>query len=170
MCLNWSSCWCDYHCLSDMQKQTLYDFRLAVDNGWCWCWGCQDPGRRACTIILGIYMSVPLGWAKRQYKLTTDSKPAAGREQPTVSVDSAYSTSFNALLGWHWRTVYHQSKIYSYLPLLSLDDRLCGLVVRVSGYRYRGPGFDSWHWVVVGLERGLLSLMSLLRSIEELLE
>jgi hypothetical protein len=22
-------------------------------------------------------------------------------------------------------------------------DRLCGLVVRVSGYRYRGPGFDS---------------------------
>jgi len=21
-------------------------------------------------------------------------------------------------------------------------DRLCGLVVRVSGYRYRGPGFD----------------------------
>jgi len=25
----------------------------------------------------------------------------------------------------------------------SLRDRLCGLVVRVSGYRYRGPGFDS---------------------------
>jgi hypothetical protein len=24
-------------------------------------------------------------------------------------------------------------------------DRLCGLVVRVSGYRYRGPGFDSHH-------------------------
>jgi len=23
------------------------------------------------------------------------------------------------------------------------EDRLCGLVVRVSGYRYRGPGFDS---------------------------
>jgi hypothetical protein len=22
-------------------------------------------------------------------------------------------------------------------------DRLCGLVVRVSGHRYRGPGFDS---------------------------
>ena len=22
-------------------------------------------------------------------------------------------------------------------------DRLCGLVVRVSGFRYRGPGFDS---------------------------
>jgi len=24
-------------------------------------------------------------------------------------------------------------------------DRLCGLVVRVSGYRYRGPGFDPRH-------------------------
>jgi len=23
-----------------------------------------------------------------------------------------------------------------------MGDRLCGLVVRVSGYRYRGPGFD----------------------------
>ena len=50
-------------------------------------------------------------------------------------------------------------------------DRLCGLVVRVSGYRYRGLGFDSRRyqilWVVVGLERGPLSL---LRSIEELLD
>ena len=50
-------------------------------------------------------------------------------------------------------------------------DRLCGLVVRVCGYRYRGPGFDPRRyrifWVVVGLERGPLSLV---RSIEELLE
>ena len=27
--------------------------------------------------------------------------------------------------------------------MLYSNDRLCGLVVRVSGYRYRGPGFDS---------------------------
>ena len=37
-------------------------------------------------------------------------------------------------------------------------DRPCGLVVRVSGYRYRGPGFVSRRyqifWVVVGLGRG----------------
>ena len=50
-------------------------------------------------------------------------------------------------------------------------DRLCGLVVRVSDYRYRGLGFDSRRyqifWVAVGLERGALSLV---RSIEELLE
>jgi len=53
-------------------------------------------------------------------------------------------------------------------------DRLCGLVVRVSGYTYRGPGFDSRRyqifWVVVGLERGPLSLVSLVRSMEVLLE
>ena len=50
-------------------------------------------------------------------------------------------------------------------------DRLCGLVVRVSGYRYRGPGFDPRRYqiflLVVGLERGPLSLVG---SIEELLE
>ena len=28
------------------------------------------------------------------------------------------------------------------LTYISVYDRLCGLVVRVSGYRYRGPGFD----------------------------
>ena len=32
------------------------------------------------------------------------------------------------------------------------------------------PGTARFFWVVVGLERGLLSLVSLLRSIEELLE
>ena len=55
--------------------------------------------------------------------------------------------------------------------LISGFDHLCGLVVRVSGYRYRGPGFDprryQTFWVVVGLDRGPLSLV---RSSEELLE
>jgi hypothetical protein len=44
-------------------------------------------------------------------------------------------------------------------------------VVRVPGYRSRGPGFDSWRYQifreVVGLERGALDLV---RIIEELLE
>jgi hypothetical protein len=48
---------------------------------------------------------------------------------------------------------------------------LCGLVVRVHGYRSRGPGFDSRRykilWEVVGLERGPLSFV---RITEELLE
>jgi hypothetical protein len=50
-------------------------------------------------------------------------------------------------------------------------DRLCGLVVRVSGYRSRGSEFDSRlyqiFWEVVGLQRGPLSLV---RIIEELLQ
>ena len=52
---------------------------------------------------------------------------------------------------------------------MSKDDRLCGLVVRVSGYRYRGPGFDPRRyqifWVVVGLERGPLSLSTQPREV-----
>jgi hypothetical protein len=51
------------------------------------------------------------------------------------------------------------------------SDRLCGLVVRVSGYRSRGPKFDSRLYQVfcevVGLERGPLSLVNIT---EELLE
>jgi hypothetical protein len=47
-------------------------------------------------------------------------------------------------------------------------DRLCGLVVRVSGYKSRGPGFDSRRfqifWEAAGLERGPLSLV---RTTEE---
>ena len=33
----------------------------------------------------------------------------------------------------------------SYLMSYPMCDRLCGLVVRVSGYRCRGSGFDSRH-------------------------
>jgi hypothetical protein len=54
--------------------------------------------------------------------------------------------------------------------LLVQRDRLCGLVVRVLDYRYRGPGFDSrtlQKKKVVGLERGPLSLVS---TTEELLD
>jgi hypothetical protein len=42
-------------------------------------------------------------------------------------------------------------------------DRLCGLVVRVPGCKYRGPGIDSRRYqifcVAVGLEWGPLSLV-----------
>jgi hypothetical protein len=49
-------------------------------------------------------------------------------------------------------------------------DRLCGLVVRVLGYRSRGPGSipgNTEKKKVVGLERGPLSLVS---TTEELLD
>jgi hypothetical protein len=55
--------------------------------------------------------------------------------------------------------------------LFYFTDRLCGLVVRVPGYRSRGPGFDFRRYrifcEVVGLERGPLSFV---RITEELLE
>jgi hypothetical protein len=50
-------------------------------------------------------------------------------------------------------------------------DRLCGLVVRVPGYRSRGPGSISraarFFRKVVGLERGPLSLVSITEEILE---
>jgi hypothetical protein len=56
------------------------------------------------------------------------------------------------------------------LSLVSTTDRLCGIVVRVPGYRSRGPGFDSGALQegnkVVGLEWGPLSLVN---TTEELL-
>jgi hypothetical protein len=69
---------------------------------------------------------------------------------------------------------------YLYFTIVTLDmcqlnyyyyyyyyyDRLCGLVVRVPGYRSRSPGFDSRRyqifWEVVGLERGPLSLVRII--------
>jgi hypothetical protein len=45
-----------------------------------------------------------------------------------------------------------------------MKDRLCGLVIRVPGYRSRGPVFDFRRYQilseVMGLERGPLSLVS----------
>jgi hypothetical protein len=57
-----------------------------------------------------------------------------------------------------------------FLQYMNICDCLCGLVVRIPGYRSRWPGFDSQcyqiFWEIVGLERGPLSLVS---TIEELL-
>jgi hypothetical protein len=49
------------------------------------------------------------------------------------------------------------------------EDRLCGLVIRVLGYRSGGPGSipGTTQKKVVGLERGPLSLVS---TTEELLD
>jgi hypothetical protein len=43
-------------------------------------------------------------------------------------------------------------------------DSLCGLVVRVPGYKSRGPGFDFRRYQIflVGLERGPLSLVRIM--------
>jgi hypothetical protein len=57
---------------------------------------------------------------------------------------------------------------YTFCEIFKLP--ICGLVVRVLGYRSRGPGFDSRALPkkkVMGLERGPLSLVS---TTEELLD
>jgi hypothetical protein len=57
-----------------------------------------------------------------------------------------------------------------HISLISvIADRLCGLVVRVLGYRSGGPGSipDTTRKKVVGLERGPLNLVS---TSEELLD
>jgi hypothetical protein len=55
--------------------------------------------------------------------------------------------------------------------LFSIIDRLCGLVVRIPGYRFRGSGVDSRQyqifWEVVDLERGPLNLMSITEELRE---
>jgi len=38
-----------------------------------------------------------------------------------------------------WR---ERNEILEFFVCRIICDRLCGLVVRVPGYRYRGPGFD----------------------------
>jgi hypothetical protein len=64
-----------------------------------------------------------------------------------------------------------KTKLHGLGPRANYTDRLCGLVVRVSGYRSGGPGFVSRRfqifWEAAGLERGSLSLV---RTTEELLE
>jgi hypothetical protein len=60
--------------------------------------------------------------------------------------------------------------VFLFTPVCDEEfDRLCGLVVRVLGYRSGGPGLipSTTRKDVVGLERGPLSLVS---TTEELLD
>ena len=45
-------------------------------------------------------------------------------------------------------TVYLKSGLAIKTVIVPVHDRLCGLVVRVSGYRYRGLGFDSQRYQI----------------------
>jgi hypothetical protein len=83
------------------------------------------------------------------------------------------SDPFTLLLTWDTNLVHKTVMLFNHnvLNRRGLSDRLCGLVVRVSGYKSRGPGFDSQPYQnnrqVRGLERGPLSLVI---TSEELLE
>jgi len=43
---------------------------------------------------------------------------------------------------WNMYVISHVTLIRYIYIYIYIYDRLCGLVVRVSGFRYRGPGFD----------------------------
>jgi hypothetical protein len=75
---------------------------------------------------------------------------------------------YGCCLGWFQSTIESLEPFNLYVYLSTNFDRLCGLVVRVPGYRFGGPEFDSQalQKKVVGLERGPLSLVS---TTEELL-
>jgi hypothetical protein len=53
--------------------------------------------------------------------------------------------------------------------IIIIIGRLCGLMIRVPGYRSRGPRFDSRRnqifWDVVGLKRGPLILMRITQEL-----
>jgi hypothetical protein len=61
----------------------------------------------------------------------------------------------------------HAKQANKFKNVYSITDRLCGLVVRVPGYKSRGPGFDSRSYQIFrevgGMEGGPLSLV---RTIE----
>jgi hypothetical protein len=59
----------------------------------------------------------------------------------------------------------------SHFLIIWNEGRLCGLMIRVNGYRCRGSGFDSWpypiFWEVVGLERGPFSPVRITEELHE---
>jgi hypothetical protein len=78
---------------------------------------------------------------------------------------TAYICSQQKMNAWKVRTgIYLRCGIVDILyPYGAPFDRLCSLVIRVPGYRSRGPRIDSRHhqnfWVV-GLKRGTVSIVS----------
>jgi hypothetical protein len=97
-------------------------------------------------------------WPLKPTYLMSSHSLENGVEEPLASHFSEWCAYLVLLISWFY-LVSH------------ILNRLCSLVVRVSGYRFRGLGFDSEpyqiFWEVGGLEQGPLSLM---RTIEELLE
>jgi hypothetical protein len=70
---------------------------------------------------------------------------------------------------WTWTVTFSMPTVNQIL-ISDQNDRLCGLVITVPGYRSRCPRFDSRRYQifwVVGLERGPLRFV---RITEELLE
>ena len=90
--------------------------------------GLKRPGR-------GVDHQPPLTpRIKEEYSYTTTRPPLylQGRLWGELNIYTHMSITVNRILK----------------RFVEKGDRLCGLVVRVSGYRYRGPGFDSRHYQI----------------------
>jgi hypothetical protein len=96
-----------------------------------------------------------------QLKCFATQQIISWKQRKPIRLHGLYLYEANDLPAYRFKYLYHT------IP----TDCLCGLVVEVLGYRFKGPGFDSRRhqifWDVVGLERGPLSLVGI---IEELLE
>ena len=66
---------------------------------------------------------------------------------PTSCSASLWTTSAHLVLGLSIGLLVWKFPFQTFFLILS-SDRLCGLVVRVSDYRYRGLGFDSRHFQI----------------------
>ena len=74
-------------------------------------------------------MEVQWCWIEVSGHLQASVALLLGKEESLVPTEQE--------VGWFGHYVVHRARIQSLYRL-----SLCGLVVRVSGYRYRGPGFD----------------------------
>jgi hypothetical protein len=120
---------------------------------WVWCY----PTSSICAFATLVLLSVQ--------ELRSMALSPSQTEQFS---DEVFVTSTKLVREFKRQT--EMQGMYHKQTFLCLRKGLCGLVVRVPGYKSRGPGFDFQRYQifreVVGLERGPLSLVS---TIEELL-
>jgi hypothetical protein len=149
---------------------TVWPIVVPPDDRWWWFWSnrCNENWQGKPKYSEKTCPSASMSTTNRTWP-NLGSKPGRRRGKPATD-HLSYGTNMSTCwfipkvagpLEWEWFLCGY----------LLNDDCLCGLVVRVPGYRSRGPEFDFRHyqifWEVVGLERGPLSLVSI---IEELLD
>jgi len=102
------------------------------------------PGKRPGTHCTGSWWAPGPAWKAGKFSPPPGFDPRI--VQPVASRYTDWTIMVNNIL--YKPNTNLGSRLYvltfvSVLTHLPIDDRLCGLVVRVSGYRYRGLGFDS---------------------------
>jgi hypothetical protein len=157
------------------KKETIVVVEFWCSPLTCFVAGWMHDGpwnrRRRCYQL--VYVPAPLRSdnSQRQYRVR---RPGSGEYSPPflgLSRSSSRGVLSNTALLLLDTGLMVTLKMLIIIVLIINYMYYCGLVVRVSGYRSRCPGFDSRRyqifWEVVGLERGPPSLV---RIIEELLE